>query len=121
MFRLKHTKQVHVGTMVNSTHNNSIHIEVNIPYLGLGQGASPRFRQANPQWLSICTVYLSVQIMFSIELPLKYIEHRLKLELCRAHTPHADCAIYIELLCMHDYNLVDFRKLVEMLLNCTMS
>ena len=64
--------------MVNSTHNNSIHIEVNIPYLGLGQGASPCFRQGYPQWLSICTVYSSIQIMLLIELPLKYIEHRLK-------------------------------------------
>ena len=48
-----------------------------------------------------------------------------KLELCRAHTPRAHCAIYrvtvtVAFVHVHGYNfvIVNFRKLVEVLLNC---
>ena len=49
----------------------------------------------------------------------KYLHKRVNtciiLELCRAHTPRAHCAIYrIAFVCM----AVNFRKLVEVLLNC---
>ena len=44
-----------------------------------------------------------------------------KLELCRAHTPRAHCAIYrVAFVRVHGHNfvIVNFRKLVEVLLNC---
>ena len=37
------------------------------------------------------------------------------------HIPRAHIAQSIELLCVHGYNFANFRKLVEMLFNCTMS
>ena len=64
-----------------------------------------------------------MKLLTSINYPVGTKEknnNKYKLELCRAHTPRAHCVIYrVAFVHVHGYNfvIVNFRKLVEVLLN----